>query len=357
MNIGIVTSMSGIGGTENVSKRLSDLFSSRGNKVFLISGYGPLISGKKDNKSQWINISFYEKGLFGLLMATAKLSLFLRKNNLDILHCQMARPVISCWLAKIISFSKVKIIWHSRGLKANTYRYVCPLFSALRIRAIGNCLHEKDKLIRYGYNKNLVDYAYNPLPKTREIASKNNNSTTFTIGSLSRLSKDRNVEESILILSELVKNNIDTKLIIGGNGDEMQNLINLCRRLNIENRVIFMGKITKLEDFFKEIDVLVNTIILHGDNGAGIGNNIIEAGTFRIPVISYNSCGIPEVILDNHTGFCIENYKRDLFIKRLIILKENIKLRKEIGLNLNNHINQLCSPSKVYSDLINIFKK
>lgn len=354
MRIAIVTSMKGFGGTENVSSRLAIILAKKNHDVTLIAGDGPLVKKVQDAGVKLVDIDFYG-GLVNYFVSICRLIFYLSKNDLEIIHCQMARPVVACWIAKVFARKSLKIIWHSRGLRAGTYKFVCPLFSLMQVYAIANCRHEMEKLIRHKYNKKLVSFSYNPIPEEEEISFFPRKDGTFVIGSLSRLSVDRCVNEAIYIFAELIRMGVRAKLIIGGDGPELNNLKILSRNLNIDDKIEFLGRVTSLKNFFSKIDVLVNTIQSSGDNGAGIGNNIIESALFKIPVVAYDSCGISEAVLDGVTGYCIPINQRHLFVSRLAFLAENVRHRVELGENLNSHINRICSVEKVYNDLISIY--
>jgi L-malate glycosyltransferase len=354
MHIGLVTSMAGVGGTENVSARLIELLLRQQQAVTLISGPGPLVNRSVDLGAGWVRLDFYGS-VWKYLSATFALSRALRELDLNVLHCQMARPVLACWAAAFLARKRVALVWHSRGLRAATYPWVCRLFSFLGVYAVGNCAHEQQKLIRHGFDSGRVAFCYNPLPAV-SLRKTAHVSTELVLGSLSRLSRDRGVDEAIHILDELLKAGVSARLRIAGDGPELPGLRALCGQLNLNERVDFCGRISSLEDFFQTIDVLVNPLQASGDNGAGIGNNIIEAGMFQIPVVTYNSCGISEVILDGHTGYCIPIGDRSLFVSRLTRLASDPVLRSAMGKKLYAHVWSLCSPGRVYADLQNAYQ-
>jgi L-malate glycosyltransferase len=349
MQIGIVTSMAGIGGTENVSVRLIELLIRENESVTLISGPGPLIDRARELGATWVSIDFYG-GLLAYLKGVFGLTRELRRGKLQVLHCQMARPVLACWLANFFAHKSAAIVWHSRGLRASSYPVLCRLFSRLGVHAIGNCLHEQEKLIRHGFDRRRVSFSYNPLP-TAPTPSPRSRTSGLVLGSLSRLSSERSVDEAIHILDEIRKAGIQATLRIAGDGPELSMLRRLCIELSLEKHVHFCGPISSLADFFNEIDVLINPLHIAGDNGAGIGNNIIEAATFRIPVVAYDCCGISEVILDGLTGFCVAPGNRARFVESLIKLAGDPELRFEMAQELHTHVTRLCAPSSIYEHL------
>jgi L-malate glycosyltransferase len=343
--------MAGFGGTETVSARLAELLARQGHSVWLVSGDGPLVPQLAARGISRCNLDFYGRGLIGYLWSAVRLAAWLRRSRVEVLHCQMARPVFACWVAALFGRGKTRVVWHSRGLRAQTYPTVCRLFSRLGIRAIANCDHEKRKLIRHGFPASRVSCCYNPLP-AHSITSRERASGDFVLGSLSRLAPERNVAEAVRILRELRDTGCNARLVIGGDGPELSALQGLCVRFGVAAHVEFVGRVTALPSFFGQIDVLVNPLQLSGDDGAGVGNNIIESALFKVPVVAYRCAGIGEIVIDNETGFCVPLGARTKFVEHLRSLAENSELRVKLGGGLYKRVVDLCSDMKIYEALL-----
>lgn len=356
MKIALVTSMSGIGGTENATKRLALLLLKKNHEVSLFSCDGPFIQELINAGVNWHKISLYPTKKIDYLNLLMKLVKALRDKPVDVIHCQMARPVIPIWIASKFQVYTPRIVWHSRGLDAKTYPYTSKVFSFINIYSLANCKHEKEKLIRHGYKPKLVNYSYNALDSyllhISRISSKPTHSRKIVIGSISRLEKSRSVDKAISIFSQLYKKNKSIQLIIAGDGSERKNLERLVNSLELSNSVKFLGSVKKQENFYKEIDIFINTLSLGGDDGAGIGNNIIEAGIFRKPVVSFNSCGIKEVIINKKTGFLVELNDTNSFTRSVeYIISHPIESQK-LAENLHKHILKICADDEIYNQTI-----
>ncbi|MGN6906285.1 glycosyltransferase, partial [Neisseria sp. P0015.S006] len=60
---------------------------------------------------------------------------------------------------------------------------------------------------------------------------------------------------------------------------------------------------------------LVNTPHCVGDHGAGVGNNILDAGLYDTPVVTYNMAGISDMVITGQTGYCIPFGDDEAFIE------------------------------------------
>lgn len=144
MKIILTTSMSGLGGTETATVRLGRLLKRRGHDIILASSDGPFVGEAQASGIRWQPVDFYRGGLAGYLKSTFAYARMLRREQPDIIDCQMARVVPACALAAKIVSPKTKIIYHSHGLDAATYPKIAKLFDKLGVYIIGNCKHERE---------------------------------------------------------------------------------------------------------------------------------------------------------------------------------------------------------------------
>jgi glycosyltransferase involved in cell wall biosynthesis len=123
---------------------------------------------------------------------------------------------------------------------------------------------------------------------------------------LCRLTKFKNVHIAI----EGMKNirNQDYKLIIGGEGEEKSNLIALTKRLNLSDRIHFIGQVpfTKLHKLYAEAK-----LVLFTSYNEPFGLVPVEALACGTPVIGSNSGGLKETIKHNYNGVLLDDMNPD----------------------------------------------
>lgn len=98
------------------------------------------------------------------------------------------------------------------------------------------------------------------------------------------------------------------ELILGGNGETKEGMIELVKKLGIEDKVVFLGAIgpDQVAKLMRDCDVFVHHSIT-AENGSeeGIPTVLMEAMASGIPVISSKHAGIPELIAKD-CGFLVE---------------------------------------------------
>jgi group 1 family glycosyl transferase len=346
MKIIITTSMSGLGGTEHAAFRLGKLLNSHGHDVVLASSDGPLVADAKKIGIRWYNIDFYGGKLSYFKGMTAYVKM-LKTEKPDIIHCQMARIVPACAVAAKIASPKTKVFYHARGLDPETYPKIAKLFDRLGVYIIGNCKHEQEKLIRYGFPAERTAYTYNALPEQHDGPDKTPRDEVM-LGTLSRLDSVRAVNLAIDFLKVLLDRGLPVRLSVAGIGEESNNLKAQAERLGLADKVIFLGGVRDLSAYFREVDILLNTPVLIGDHGAGVGNNILEAGLYETPVVTYDVAGVSEMVIDGQTGYCVPFEDKERFADAVTDLVRNPGLRRQMGKALHDHVTALCSDDEIY---------
>lgn len=346
MKIIITTSMSGLGGTEHAAFRLGKLLNGHGHDVVLASSDGPLVADAKKIGIRWYNIDFYGGKLSYFKGMTAYVKM-LKTEKPDIIHCQMARIVPACAVAAKIASPKTKVFYHARGLDPETYPKITKLFDRLGVYIIGNCKHEREKLIRYGFPAERTAYTYNALPEQHYGPDKTPRDEVM-LGTLSRLDSVRAVNLAIDFLKVLLDRGLPVRLSVAGIGEESDNLKAQAERLGLADKVIFLGGVRDLSAYFREVDILLNTPVLIGDHGAGVGNNILEAGLYETPVVTYDAAGVSEMVIDGKTGYCVPFEDKERFADAVTDLVRNPGLRRQMGKALHDHVTALCSDDEIY---------
>jgi glycosyltransferase involved in cell wall biosynthesis len=119
-------------------------------------------------------------------------------------------------------------------------------------------------------------------------------------------------------------------LIVGKekNIKDLEELKNLTKRLNIENRVIFAGF---RQDTFRLIPAF--DIFVLPSLWEGFGIVLLEAMSFGKPVIASNVDGIPEIIDDGKNGYLVEPRNPDRIAEKTLFLLENPQICNQMGMD------------------------
>lgn len=114
---------------------------------------------------------------------------------------------------------------------------------------------------------------------------------------VSNFRKVKRVEDVLHVFNK-VRKEVSCKLILVGDGPERPAIEALCRQLDTCNEIINLGKITDP----KEILSISDLFILPSETES-FGLSALEAMAMKVPVISSNTGGLPEVNINGITGY------------------------------------------------------
>ncbi len=128
--------------------------------------------------------------------------------------------------------------------------------------------------------------------------------------------------EDVLRVFDKVRQKLPCKLILVGDGPERGTIEKLCRELNTCGDIISLGKIADP----KEVLSISDLFILPSETES-FGLAALEAMAMKIPVISSNTGGLPELCINGITGYMSDVGDVDGMAKHAIeILSDDKKL-------------------------------
>lgn len=117
---------------------------------------------------------------------------------------------------------------------------------------------------------------------------------------ISNFRKVKRVEDVIEVF-RLIRQKMDAKLLLIGDGPERKFMEDLCRTLNLCEHIRFLGKQEAVEEILAVAD-----LFLLPSESESFGLAALEAMACEVPVVSSNAGGLPEVNVQGVTGFLRE---------------------------------------------------
>jgi len=114
---------------------------------------------------------------------------------------------------------------------------------------------------------------------------------------VSNFRKVKRVEDVINVFNT-VRKEIPAKLLLVGDGPEKHRLEELCRSLDMCHLTHFLGKVKDTEHILSISDLFLLT-----SESESFGLAALEAMAAKVPVISTNTGGIPEVNKHGYSGY------------------------------------------------------
>jgi glycosyltransferase involved in cell wall biosynthesis len=261
----------------------------------------------------------------------------LKKNNIQVVLAQYGTTAHQ--IVNVCKKLNIPLITHFHGYDASVeevieihknYKhvfeystYVIAVSLSMEKRLTELCC-PKEKLI---YN------AYGPNDLFLNVTPQFNESVFIAVG---RFVNKKAPYYTILAFKKAHDYYPNARLIIGGTGELFETCYNLITTLELKDSVLLPGIIDR-EQFIQYLSkglafVQHSVTSLNGDQ-EGTPVAVLEASAAGLPVISTFHAGIPDVIIDGETGLLVEEHDVNGMAEKMILLLENKKLAKKLGIN------------------------
>jgi glycosyltransferase involved in cell wall biosynthesis len=174
----------------------------------------------------------------------------------------------------------------------------------------------------------------------------------FIIGNCGRLSHEKGQHHLVELASLLKKSGKSFKILIAGEGKQEAELKRMAAAKNVEDKVIFLGFINNLTSFYEKIDLFVLT-----SKWEGFGFVLVEAMSYKKPVIAFDINSSAEIIIDNETGYLAERENvQDLFEKTLRLMNDKF-LRESMGTKGKQRVEEMFTMKKALKQVEELITK
>tara|TARA_A100001011_G_scaffold167227_1_gene176017 strand:- start:10239 stop:11366 length:1128 start_codon:yes stop_codon:yes gene_type:complete len=102
----------------------------------------------------------------------------------------------------------------------------------------------------------------------------------------------------VLKIFEKINQNIDSKLIMVGDGPDKKKAKEFLRKNNLKNKVIFLGKTSEVDEILCSSD-----LFLLPSEKESFGLAALEAMALKVPVISTNIGGLKDLNINGNSGY------------------------------------------------------
>ena len=222
-----------------------------------------------------------------------------------------------------------------------------------------NTNYTKYLLGKYVRNDNII--VIHPPIYTLPDVNVNERINVHTLFSVGRITKRKGYHFVIQALPKICKIIPDVKYLIAGSGDLEPELKTLVNKLNLEDKVKFLGRINddKKNQMMKECGAFITTSYTESNplEVESFGIVYVEANAFGKYVIAADTGGVGEAVINGVTGILVEqknvNQIADAVIK---VFSDDFRYdpKKCIDNAKNNHVSVISE--RYYNEINNFLK-
>lgn len=363
-----ITCYPSIGGSGVIATELGMLLAEQGNEIHFITSSLPFRLNRVYPKIYYheVEISHYpvfQYPPYDLALAT-KMAEVIDREKLDILHVHYAMPHAICAiLARDIAAHDVKIVTTLHGTDITVLGYD-PAFKKMikhgiqqsdAVTAVSGSLAKqtetmlevnKDISVIYNFVNEQVYYKKENSDLKRQYGIGTDEKVIIHI---SNFRKVKRVEDVVRTFHK-VKESVDAKLILVGDGPEYAPICQLVNDLGLNNDVLFLGKQKNISDLLSISDL---KLLLSEKESFGLV--LLEAMACEVPCIGTDVGGIPEVIKQNETGFLVEIGDVSQASDYATELLSNDTMLENFSKNALNYAREQFHSQKIVQEYIDLY--
>ena len=158
---------------------------------------------------------------------------------------------------------------------------------------------------------------------------------------VSRFDKRKNHEKVIMALRNLKQKYPDIVYMCIGDGDELENIKELVKELDLSTQVMFFNDISDelKNSLVAKSDIFVMPSIIHKTSVEGFGIAYVEAAQYGVPSLGGKDGGAADAIQQDKTGIICDGNNLDDIYSSLDSIIEN-KRYIELGKNAKEYVSK-----------------
>lgn len=340
LKIGVICYPS-LGGSGVVATELGLMMAKRGHELHFITSSVPFRLLERHE-----NIHFHEVTIEGYavfkyppydIALANKIARVIKEEKLDLLHVHYAMPhAVSAALGKDMAGSDIGVITTLHGTDVTILGYNDSLRNTVRygiekstiVTAVSESLKEDtirlinpDKEIHTIYN--FIDesmyFPQDPGTLKEELGICEGEKVIIHTSNFREVKNIPDVVKSF----KKIKQHLDAKLLLVGDGPEMAHIQQLVQQLELEESVIFTGKRNDMAKL-----LAISDMMFHLSEKEAFGLVLLEAMACGVPSVATDRGGIPEVITDGENGLLVPLGDIDQAAKKALTLLKDDALRQ-----------------------------
>lgn len=333
-----------IGGSGIVATNLGNELAKLGHQVHFISYDRPFRIDLENKNIHYHRVQVNEYEVFRYpdytLPLAEKIGMVNHDFGLDILHVHYAVPhATAALLAKDVAKSRKqkfpKVITTLHGTDITLLARDPNLDSIIKysieescgVTTVSNSLkNDTKKILKISTPIEVIYNSYSPKPvtKTRKVVRKSLNikDSDFLAIHISNLRPVKRIPDLLKIVAKTAPN---VKLLVLA-GSDFTPFLPLVKKLKIQNRVKVIPSVKDIQNYINATDVGLYT-----SEKESFGMGILETMYYKKPVVASKTGGVPEVVLNEKTGFLVRIGDIKGFSKMLDRLASSPALAEKMG--------------------------
>ncbi|MEG2570535.1 MAG: glycosyltransferase, partial [Clostridia bacterium] len=289
----------------------------------------------------------------------------------DIVHCHGSKAnVMGAILARLCKCPVITTVHSDYRLDymgSPIKQYTFGVLNTMALRLLDGYISVtgtfQDMLIERGFDPYHVYPIYNGLDFTAQLAPQmsrvdylnsiglTSDDDTVVFGIAARLHPVKDIGTIVRAFAKTVKSCPNMRLVIGGDGEQMEYLSGLVREFKLDEYVAMPGWITDMDTFLEAIDVNLLSSL-----SESFPYSVLEAVRAGCTMVCSSVGGMPILIDHGANGLLFTPQDVDKLGEHMSYLYNNPDERREMAEKLLEKARKLYSIDKMVSDQLEIYR-
>jgi colanic acid/amylovoran biosynthesis glycosyltransferase len=321
-------------------------------KVVIYGGVIPdKMVGEEDN---YLPISFFGKVLRRLKKNTGneikefkelRLKYFLKKQNVNVVLAEYVLtgshvcavceelniPIVATGLG--YELSMYKVINDNKKLYQHFFKYCSAIIVVAKsmTKVLTDLGCDREKII------------HSPAGASEDFFELKPNYQSMQLFAIGRFIEKKSPHITLLSFYNVLQKFPEARLVFAGDGPLLSFCKDIASALKIEDKINFVGKVTQDQQrkFLQESRLFVQHSRIASDGDSeGTPVAIVEASSAGLPVVSTIHAGIIDVVVNNETGFLVEEGDIEGMTTKIIELLDSAELSEKFGMAGKTYIKE-----------------
>lgn len=287
-------------------------------------------------------LALRQRGAFALI-AVAQLARLIRRECIDIIHCQHSHDLNAVVFARDLSREPCPILLSKRvgsyvRKKDLYHRYIYSKVD--RVLAISDVIHRNvletttvppERVITMHDAVDTELFSLSRVSTTRVRQEFGFNDRDLVVGFVGRFSPGKGHQEFLIAASILARKHSNIRFLVVGEasfGEQAyeRKIRAMCTSLGLDGIVMFAGFRTDIADVMAAFDILA-----FPSYAEAFGLVLIEAMAMERPVVASNCDGVLDIVLDGVTGIHVNPRDPQQLADAIEKLGNDPELRRKMG--------------------------
>lgn len=172
------------------------------------------------------------------------------------------------------------------------------------------------------------------------------------MGSVCRLVPQKGLNYALNAMAQLMPDYPNLHYVIVGDGILRSELQQQAQNLGIAEKVHFLGWRTDAGKLMQQFDILLAPSLWEG-----FGLVFLEAMAQNLPIVTSRVSAIPEVVVENETGFLVPPQDSSAIANAVKMLLDNPELAKQIGENGWKRLETYFNPRRMIDQTAALYRE